>query len=253
MQVPANTNPCARAEDLVTYLYNEATRAEAKDFEHHMQHCASCRTEFATFGDVREAMGEWRRQALGSLTSPSFEAHASQVFAPAVAPALRRSALGALREFFALSPAWMRAATAVAALMFCALAAIAVFYFAQQPQTVVVEKPVKSGYSDEEVKRIVAEAMKKQQESQKQEAPSPSAEIARARDSEQPKARPQIERNASGAPQMANNNRRRQSVPRAVAQPSTELVSTNYLPFTASEDDEKLPSLADLVDDANQE
>ena len=38
---------------------------EAKDFEAHVRQCASCSTELAAFSDVREAMGEWRQQALG--------------------------------------------------------------------------------------------------------------------------------------------------------------------------------------------
>ena len=66
MPETTSTNLCARAEDLVAYLYNEATRDEAKDFEAHLHHCASCRTELAAFGGVREALGEWRMQALGS-------------------------------------------------------------------------------------------------------------------------------------------------------------------------------------------
>ena len=37
------------------------------------------------------------------------------------------------------------------------------------------------------------------------------------------------------------------------AMPSAELASTEYLPFTAGQEDENLPSLADLVDDPNQE
>ena len=109
MKESTSTNLCARAEDMVTYLYNESTPAEVKDFEKHVQHCSSCRSELATFGDVREAMGEWRQQALGSLTSPAIEAEAARHFAPVVAPTRRRSALAALREFFTLSPSWMRA------------------------------------------------------------------------------------------------------------------------------------------------
>ena len=251
MKMSTSTNSCARAEDLVTYLYNEATRDEAKDFEGHVRQCATCRTELATFGDAREAMGEWRQQALGSLASPAFEANEARAFAPAVVPARRRSGLAALREFFALSPVWMRAATAVVAVAFCALAAIAVAYFVRQPQTVIVEKSVKSGYSQEEVEAKIAEAIKRQNDSQVNEVAIPSPEQVSIVGTERRKAQPQINRNASGSSQTANNNRRQPAAPRTRVRPSVELASTDYLPFTASADDKPLPALTDLVDDAN--
>jgi negative regulator of sigma E activity len=243
-------NVCARAEDLVAYLYNEATRDEARDFETHLHQCASCRTDIATFSDVREAMGGWREQALGSLASPALEAEATRAFTPAVVPARRRSALVALREFFMLSPAWMRGATAALALAFCALAAIAVAYFVRQPQTVIVEKQINSGYTEEELQARIAQALKQQNASQVKDAPAPSPEGVKIANTEQT-GQSQIKRNVSGNPQTAINNRRRQPVQRNGVQPSMELASTDYLPFTASGDDEKLPALADLVDEDN--
>lgn len=252
MKDSTSTNLCARAEDMVTYLYGEATRDESKDFEKHMQHCSLCRSELATFGDVREAMGEWRQQALGSLTSPTVEAEAARPFAPVIAPTRRRSALAALREFFTLSPSWMRAATAVVVLVFCALAAIAVAYFVQKPETIVVQQPGKSGYSQKEVEEKIAQAIKKQNESQVKDAPVPSPEKVTVADNEQTQSQPQINRTASVAPQLVKNNRKQQVVPRTIPRPSKmELASTDYLPFTAPMDEEKLPSLADLVDEDN--
>jgi Putative zinc-finger len=253
MKASTNTNSCARSEDLVTYLYGEASLDEAKDFEAHVELCASCRKELMSFGAVRQAVGEWRNLSLGALASPAFEADATRGFAPAVIASRRRSAMLALREFFQLSPAWMRAATAIVALLFCALAAIAVAYFVRQPQTVVVEKPVKFGYSEQEVEEKIAAAIKKQNESQARDAaiplPEDVAEVAR---NEQRKAQPSINRNASGSAQMANKTRRQPAAPRTRVRPSVELqASTDYLPFTASTDDEQLPTLTDLVDDAN--
>lgn len=252
MRMSTSTNSCARAEDLVTYLYNEATQMEAKDFEAHVRQCASCRTELSAFGDVREAVGEWRQQSLGSLASPAFEANAARAYASVVAPARRRSGLAALREFFALSPVWMRAATALVAVAFCALAAIAIAYFVRQPQTMIVEKPVKAGYSEEEVEARIAEALKRQDESRVKEAAAiPSPEHVEVTGVERSKAQPQGNRHTSGSSQMANNKGKQPSAPRARVRPSVELASTDYLPFTASADDTPLPALTDLVDDAN--
>jgi anti-sigma factor RsiW len=254
MNDSTSTNICARAEDMVTYLYGEATPNEAGDFEKHIKLCSSCRSELATFSDVREAMGEWRQQALGSLTSPAVEAEAHRNFAPVAAPARRRSALAAMREFFSLSPSWMRAATAAAVLVFCALAAIAVAYFVRQPQTVVVQTPGKPGYSEKEVEAKIADALRKQNEAKVKDAPVPSPEKDTVANNEQPKIQPQLKRRASATTQFVKNNRKQQVVtPRIVTRPSKmELASTDFLPFTAPRDEEKLPSLADLVDEDNE-
>jgi hypothetical protein len=147
----------------------------------------------------------------------------------------------------------MRAATAVAAVMFCALAAIAVAYFVQKPQTEVVQTPGKSGYSEKEVEEKIAEALRKQYELQVKDAPVAFPESVEIAATEQRIVKAKIKRNASSTPQLANNNRKQQIVvPRTVQRPSNlELVSNDFLPFTAQGDEEKLPSLADLVDEDN--
>ncbi|MDT4952390.1 MAG: hypothetical protein QOJ02_528 [Acidobacteriota bacterium] len=246
------TELCARAEDMVAYLYNEATLAEARDFENHMQRCASCSVEVADFGGVREAIGEWRQQALGSLTSTAVEVNASTSLASASETSRqRRSALTALREFFALSPVWMRAATAAVALVFCALAIIAVAHFAEQPKVVVVERPGKTENAQESNATQVASTDRKPDE--------PKVEVKNQPETPQnvtvavgttPQIQRQVKRGATNSPQLAKN--RKLVLPRNLAKPSEELASANdYLPFTASSNDEKLPSLVDLVDEPN--
>lgn len=247
MKVPDNENLCARAEDLVTYMYGEAPRNEALAFEQHLEQCALCRTELASFGDVRQVMTEWRQQALGTNASPAFEADTARSFAPV----RRRSALAALREFFTLSPVWMRAATAAVAIIFCALAAIAVAYFAQSPQTIIVEKQVMPGYSRQEVETQIAEAIKKHDESQLKDEEPTSPENVTVADIKKRQAQPSIERKASGGGAQPANNRRQSIATRRRVQPSVELASADYLPFTASTADDELPALTDLVDDAN--
>lgn len=247
-------NPCARAEELVTYLYGEATADEAKAFEGHLRQCDACRTEFAAFGGVREAIGDWRQQALGPLTHPAVESADSPLFIKAETSGPRRepSALAALREFFALSTRWVRAATVAVALVFCALVVIAVAHFFERPQTVVVKEQIKSGYTPEEVEAMIAEAMKRQQDSREQESPAP--EKIQQANGTRPEVASQNKRERQGAqPQTASNNRVRQRAPRSSATPSNELASTEYLPFTAGQEDEQPPSLADLVDDSNQD
>jgi hypothetical protein len=246
--IAARAEICARAEDLIAYIYGEASHAEARDFEKHTEQCSSCHAELAAFGNVREAIGEWRQQALGKIVSPAFETKAAML--PASRSEVytrRRSAFAALREFFALSPVWMRAATAVAALVFCALAAIAVAHFTQQPKTIVVERTVKSGYSEDELKAEVAKAIKKQNDEKASQTPAPSSQESTIAKNQPP----MVTKPSRSFSQVALKGRH-QITPRRINEPSTELVrADDYLPFTASKDEEKLPSLSDLVSEDN--
>ena len=123
------TNPCGRAEQLVGYLYGESSAAERASFDEHLAACAACREELAAFTQVREAVGAWRAQLL--THAPAVE---TVDVIPAAAPARatrdngtpRRTAWDALRELFVLTPAWLRVASVAAALVVCALAALAV-------------------------------------------------------------------------------------------------------------------------------
>ena len=246
MKDSASDNLCSRAEDLVTYLYGEATQKEALDFELHLKQCASCSVEFATFGEIRGAVGEWREQMFGLFPSPSLESEAAQPTLVAAAPERGRSAIAALREFFALSPMWMRAATAMAALIFCALATIAVAYFVQQPKTVVVQTPVKTGYSEEEMRAEIAKALKKQDELREGTASAPLAAGPVA-----PVDKGVAQTQPKGQVSHTAKKRQQKVVPGNVPQPSEAevLASSDYLPFTAPGSEDKLPTLSDLVDD----
>jgi hypothetical protein len=116
---------CGRAGDLVAYLYGEAGHEEGLLFAEHVKSCAVCRDELAAFGGVRESVGAWREEVLRD--APQFDLSGAFARAPAdVAIRLprRRSAHAALREFFALSPLWFRAAAAASVFAVCALAAL---------------------------------------------------------------------------------------------------------------------------------
>lgn len=120
---------CHRAEDLVTYLYNEANEAEARDFANHAESCDACRSELAVFQQVHESILLWRNDALGSgfsaATLPLPAAIETRLNSMQPAPR-RLSAFAALREFFSVSPLWLRGATAFAAVMLCVLAVLAI-------------------------------------------------------------------------------------------------------------------------------
>ena len=116
---------CHRADDMMAFLYDEASPAEAQEFASHMRLCAACRTEFSVFNQVRESMSLWRAEVLGTAGQPA------SIAAPESLPSLaagkvgrRLSAWAALREFFVISPVWLRGATALATLLLCVLGAL---------------------------------------------------------------------------------------------------------------------------------
>jgi anti-sigma factor RsiW len=125
-----NTNErpvCHRAEDLVTYLYGEASEVDAKDFAGHLQQCDACRSEFGVFRQVHDSILLWRNEALGSAFSPAAVSLESTVDSTQFVRHERKlTALAALREFFSVSPLWLRAATGFAALLLCVLGALAI-------------------------------------------------------------------------------------------------------------------------------
>jgi hypothetical protein len=148
-----NNSPfCERASDLIAFLYNEADENEICDFELHLKECRRCREEVGSFGFVRESITAWRDEALSGFVS-----------APLATNPGRKSAIAALRQFFDLSPLWLKAATGFAVLALCVLAALAIV-------RVPVNKPVVSNsevpnavYTEQDVDRIVKEALAKQE------------------------------------------------------------------------------------------
>jgi Predicted transmembrane transcriptional regulator (anti-sigma factor) len=144
-----NSSTCERASDLIAFVYKEASESEARDFELHLKQCSNCRDEVASFGSVRESITAWKHEALAG-------------FVPAP-PATRKSALAALRHFFDLSPLWLKGATAFAVVAFCVLAALAIVRL-QTPQPTVASANSGAVYTEQDVNRIVKEALAKQQD-----------------------------------------------------------------------------------------
>lgn len=145
---------CERVSDLIAFIYNEASESETRDFELHLKQCAECRAEIDSFGLVRQSITEWRDEALAGF-----------VATPLPATAGKRSALAAFRQFFELSPLWLKGATAFAAVTFCVLVVLA--FSSKTEQSVAKSEPAKPEaiYSQAEVDRIVKEALAKSESS----------------------------------------------------------------------------------------
>lgn len=151
----------------MTYLYNEASAADAQDFAAHLETCEACRAEFAVFSQVHKSIVLWRSEALGAAftTAPQ----TARVLAEATSDSSRFGrherklpALAALREFFSVSPLWLRGATAVAALLLCVLAVVAISRLSQKRNQVVINQAQNSEYSKKQFDAAVAEEVKRQ-------------------------------------------------------------------------------------------
>ncbi len=148
-----NSPTCEHAEDLVSVLYGEATEREQREFELHLKQCGNCRAEVAAFAQVRESIGEWRDEALSGFVS-----------SPVVAAPPRKSALAALRQFFDLSPLWMKGAVGFAAVAFCVLVVLVLGRFSSSPREVEIARDNPAAvYTQKDVDHAVADALAKQE------------------------------------------------------------------------------------------
>jgi hypothetical protein len=246
---------CDRAEDLVTYLYGEADVAEARAFAAHAQSCASCRRELAQFKEVRLAVGDWRAQALGSATSETFETSSPAIIEHGEpATARKRSALAAIREFFSLSPVWLRAATATMGVVFCVLMSLAVARFFEHPKTVTVERVVRAQPSEAELARMVDERIRQQHEAarpaQKDELNVPVIEQASA---VKPVGGATPDSDRVSRPDAARQREiARKRAPQLKISPQESREIARDLRLTiASNDEDDLPRLSDLMEESN--
>jgi hypothetical protein len=139
---------CERASDLIAFIYNEGSEQEARDFELHLRDCSSCREEAVSFGVVRESIVTWRDEALAGFVSTP------------VTTTTRKSALAALRQFFDLSPLWLKGATAFALLVFCLLVGIVIFRNRER-QVEITDKNPNAIYTEQDVDRKVKAALAK--------------------------------------------------------------------------------------------
>lgn len=141
---------CGRENDLIAFLYGELNDVESRTFQLHMNDCATCNTELVGFRTVRESVVAWRNESLGVVSS-------SQITEPAVTRAGlgKPSALAALREFFNLSPLWMKGAVAFASILFCLFAGLAVARLLDKPPAVIVTNPESKVYSEQQLNALV--------------------------------------------------------------------------------------------------
>ena len=216
---------CERASDLIAFIYNEADEHEARDFQLHLRECSTCREEAASFGVVRESITTWRDEALAGFVST-----------PVATKTNRKSALAALRQFFDLSPLWLKGATAFALLAFCLLVGIVIFRNREREINLTKENP-NAIYTEQDVNRMVNEALAKQEESKSAPVETVSEKVRQTIKNQKPKTvRP------SSSNQFAKSKRPLSRSEREQLAADLRLLSTN--------EDEPLHLLGDRI---NQE
>ncbi|MBS1790846.1 MAG: zf-HC2 domain-containing protein [Acidobacteria bacterium] len=133
----SRNHECNRKEDLVAYLYGEATAAEKRSFEQHLSECSECGEELKAFGRVRDDLSGWQVGV-----------------APRTELALPRTKMEVLRELIGLFPVWARGLAmvgAAAAIVFVAMS----FYRLNGVST----PPTASGMSEQQVQAMVSKAV----------------------------------------------------------------------------------------------
>ncbi|HYX28090.1 MAG TPA: hypothetical protein VE863_05950 [Pyrinomonadaceae bacterium] len=174
---------CHRAEDLVSYLYGEASEADSSDFGNHLRQCDACRGEFAVFNQVHESIQLWRNEAFGELFNPAQVSSAAAIDSTQYLRHERKlSALAALREFFSVSPLWLRGVTAFAALVLCVLGVMMVARMSRQP--VGIAKTEDRKYTQQELDVEVDKAVNR---TRAQLANDQNQSVANANANEEPR------------------------------------------------------------------
>ncbi|HEX8129805.1 MAG TPA: zf-HC2 domain-containing protein [Pyrinomonadaceae bacterium] len=261
MNETTKINNCERAGELVAYFYGEATRDERASFDAHLARCGACRDELNAFAEVRESVGHWRAEILNHAPAHTLADRLAPEALHAntnVAAVPRRSALAALREFFTLSPVWLPAGMAAAALVVCALLALAAFNAEvrwddgglafgtrlRQSETkpappVQISAPAGKVYTQAELDKLVAErdaALRELEDTRAQLDDSRAVNLIDAVETLEP---------ASASREISpsvNPRRERRASPAPNAQPKRQ---------RSNRDEEDVPRLYDLLIEAN--
>lgn len=149
-----NSPDCERASDLIAFLYNEASEDERRDFESHLNKCRACNEEVAVFGVVRESITTWRDEVLSGF-----------VATPLPTQVQKKSALAAVKQFFDLSPLWLKGAIGFGVIALCALALLPTVT-SNQTNVAKTEVNKQQIYTAQDVERMVNEALAKEQQAQ---------------------------------------------------------------------------------------
>ncbi len=151
MKERSSARRCDRENDLIAFLYGEVNEREAQDFERHLKTCSDCESELSTFDPIRKSIIAWREEALGRVRETALVGVRASV-------PRKQSAATAFREFFNLSPLWLKGAVAFASIVFCVFGSLALAGLLNQGDVPIVSNDKKL-YTAEELSRKIDEAV----------------------------------------------------------------------------------------------
>jgi anti-sigma factor RsiW len=153
---------CAQQDNLLGFIYGELSEVEARAFQKHLAGCTACGAELADLNNVRRSVVTWRNESLAGVGFSTESAPAAKALMP------QRSALAALREFFNLSPLWMKGAIGFAAVLFCVMAVIVVSRLQQNSIAPVAAIPATPAQTQEQLNALVQQRVQEELERRKQ-------------------------------------------------------------------------------------
>ena len=139
---------CERCDDLISFLYQELDEREIRSFEQHLAGCSSCSRELSSFNEIRRGVVAWREETLGIINH-----RPSLAFSFTEKP----SAIAAIRQFFALSPLWLKGSVAFASVLLFAAVAFLVVSLKAKPAAPLANAD--KVYSEAELKAKVEEGV----------------------------------------------------------------------------------------------
>jgi len=164
---------CERGNDLIAFLYGEIDERAARDFEQHLLNCADCESELGAFKQIRSSVVAWRQETLGAATATSVSASSAVGRASDLS---KPSAIAAVREFFELSPLWMKASIAFACVLFCVVSALALAHLFEKPKLVVAGDEKR--YTEKELQARIEDALKSGSEDRETQKRTPLSSVA---------------------------------------------------------------------------
>lgn len=126
----SHNSSCAFAEEIVSYLYDEASVKEKTAFVAHLENCSNCSDELAAFGFVRSSIQEWRNEEIFALEMPALDISHLQPAKIAEISAVSDNSgswLDQIRTFLTISPKLAFGSAAFAVLAICA--GLGLFFF----------------------------------------------------------------------------------------------------------------------------
>lgn len=228
MDSNGNMKKCGFDDLIVSYIYDEASAGDRREFESHLVGCTQCTDEFAELSNARLSVFEWQKEAFADLPTP-------RIVIPFETTPVGHSAgmLAGLRSLFGGFGMPIAAAAGVLVCIGLAFLIFTVFRGGDEQIAANLEVPARSegvSFSESKPERTAAPEVTKVVDDQPEIVEAPKALKASA----------EAKRKRSARPSRAQTAERIQSSPQSRKAPALSNFDDN---------DDKSLRLTDLFDD----